>query len=102
MFGWEDDSLQRAMDSCTEFNGVPSYCKALTVQSDSEINKCTLRPVLEEQIDGCECKMGNSELLPGRLMVVIDLEALPGCNPVQTGPADATMPACAPMATVAN
>ncbi|KAH6905557.1 hypothetical protein BKA70DRAFT_1372972 [Coprinopsis sp. MPI-PUGE-AT-0042] len=43
-----------AMDTCTEFNGVPSYCKALTVQPDSEINKCTLKPVLEEQIDGSE------------------------------------------------
>ena len=55
MFGWEGDALQRAMDTCTEFNGVPSYCKALTVQSDEEINKCKQETRVEEPVDGCEC-----------------------------------------------
>ncbi|KAJ3513199.1 hypothetical protein NMY22_g15113 [Coprinellus aureogranulatus] len=71
MFGWEGDALQRAMDTCTEFNGVPSYCKALTVQSDEEINKCKQEPCVEEPVDGY-------------------LRALPGCNPIQNGPEPAT------------
>ncbi|TFK19846.1 hypothetical protein FA15DRAFT_682808 [Coprinopsis marcescibilis] len=80
VFGWEGDALQRAMDTCTEFNGVPSYCKTLTIQPDSEINKCTLKPVLQEQIDGF-------------------MERLPGCNPIQDGPRDATMAECLPAPT---
>ncbi|KAJ3512312.1 hypothetical protein NMY22_g15371 [Coprinellus aureogranulatus] len=71
MFGWEGDALQRAMDTCTEFNGDPNYCKALTVQSDAEINKCRQEPRVEEPVDGY-------------------LKALPGCNPIQNGPGLAT------------
>ncbi|KAJ2927857.1 hypothetical protein H1R20_g9240, partial [Candolleomyces eurysporus] len=81
MFGWEGDALQRAMDTCTEFNGVPSYCKALTVQPDEEINKCTQQTRVDEPIDGY-------------------LKALPGCNPIQSGPAEATVaPDCGAVST---
>ncbi|KAJ3509635.1 hypothetical protein NMY22_g16229 [Coprinellus aureogranulatus] len=71
MFGWEGDTLQRAMDKCTEFNGDPTYCKEFHVQTDDELNSCTLPSVVEERIEGY-------------------LEALPGCNPLQYGPEDAT------------
>ncbi|RXW18114.1 hypothetical protein EST38_g7736 [Candolleomyces aberdarensis] len=73
LFGWEDDSLQRAMDTCTDQGGQPESCRALTVQSDSQINACKQRPVVDEVVEGQA------------------LKELPGCNPVQNGPGSATM-----------
>lgn len=73
LFGWEDDSLQRAMDTCTDQGGQPESCRALTVQSDSAINACKLRPVVDEVVEGTA------------------LRELPGCNPIQNGPGSATM-----------
>ena len=55
LFGWDGDSLQRAMDTCTDMGGVPEQCRALTVLSDSEINRCTQKPVLDEVVEG-SCK----------------------------------------------
>ncbi|KAF5334795.1 hypothetical protein D9611_012908 [Ephemerocybe angulata] len=72
MFGWEGDALQRAMDICTEFNGDIRYCKELSVQGDEGVNGCTLKSVVNEPIEGY-------------------LDRLPGCNPIQDGPQDATM-----------
>ncbi|KAH6884766.1 hypothetical protein BKA70DRAFT_1574799 [Coprinopsis sp. MPI-PUGE-AT-0042] len=36
VFGWEGDSLQRAMDVCTGQDGIPQNCRALTLQTDEE------------------------------------------------------------------
>ncbi|KAL1838577.1 hypothetical protein VTJ49DRAFT_2504 [Mycothermus thermophilus] len=47
MFGWKDDSLQRAMDSPCYVN-----CPTLKTQSIAEMNKCTLPSVVDEKIDG--------------------------------------------------
>ncbi|RXW18155.1 hypothetical protein EST38_g7702 [Candolleomyces aberdarensis] len=81
MFGWEGDALQRVMDKCTEFNGDPTYCKEITVQSSEEINSCVQPSVVEENIEGY-------------------LETLPGCNPIQAGPAEATqVPTCNAVST---
>ena len=56
LFGWENDSLQRAMDTCTDIGGDPNSCRALTVQTDAQINACKLAPVVNEQVEGtCEC-----------------------------------------------
>ncbi|KAJ3483059.1 hypothetical protein NLJ89_g12097 [Agrocybe chaxingu] len=74
VFGWEGDSLQRAMDTCTDIGGNPPSCRALTVISDAEINRCTQSVQVNERTTGY-------------------LPALPGCNPIQPGPAQATMPA---------
>jgi hypothetical protein len=64
VFGWKDDSLQKAMDAnCGPGRG----CRALTSQTDAEMNKCTLNTRVQEPIDGW-------------------LTALPGCNPLQAGP----------------
>ncbi|TFK39534.1 hypothetical protein BDQ12DRAFT_650069 [Crucibulum laeve] len=73
VFGWEGDSLQRAMDTCTDISGVPDSCKALTVQTDAQINSCKQAVQVNEVTEG--------QYLP----------RLPGCNPVQPGPARATM-----------
>ncbi|CAA7271097.1 unnamed protein product [Cyclocybe aegerita] len=74
VFGWEGDSLQRAMDTCTDIGGNPPSCRALTVLSDADINRCTQSVQVNERTTGY-------------------LPALPGCNPIQPGPAQATMPA---------
>jgi len=73
LFGWEGDSLQRAMNKCLDDFGTPEKCKELTVLSDDEINKCIQPVKINEKTEG--------EFLP----------ALPGCNPLQAGPAAATM-----------
>jgi hypothetical protein len=49
VFGWKNDSLQRAMDGHT-------YVTApmLTSQAISDQNKCTVRDMVGETIDGCK------------------------------------------------
>ena len=48
IFGWKDDALQKAMDSnCAS-------CPQLKSQSLSQGNKCTVKPRVKEEIDGCE------------------------------------------------
>ena len=49
MFGWKDDSLQRAMDSPCYVN-----CPTLKTQSISEMNKCSVPTVVDENFDGCK------------------------------------------------
>jgi hypothetical protein len=50
VFGWKDDSLQRAMDArCTG-----ETCSVLKTQSAKEAMKCTKSRVVEEEVDGCE------------------------------------------------
>ncbi|KAF6751881.1 hypothetical protein DFP72DRAFT_467668 [Ephemerocybe angulata] len=73
VFGWKGDALQRAMDTCTSYGGP---CPTLKTQTIEEANKCMQRSRVREPIDGA-------------------LAALPGCNPVQAGPAQATpVPQC--------
>ena len=47
MFGWQGDSLQRAMDN---YCGVD--CPVLKKQSIAEANKCSKETVVKESIDG--------------------------------------------------
>ncbi|KAF6758264.1 hypothetical protein DFP72DRAFT_808158 [Ephemerocybe angulata] len=69
VFGWKGDALQRAMDQCNSFGGA---CATLKTQSVDAINKCTQKIRVREIVEGW-------------------LSALPGCNPVQPGPARATV-----------
>lgn len=55
LFGWEGDSLQRAMNKCLDDFGTPEKCKELTVLSDDEINKCIQPVKINEKTEG-ECK----------------------------------------------
>ncbi|KAG2012832.1 hypothetical protein CC2G_009800 [Coprinopsis cinerea AmutBmut pab1-1] len=73
VFGWEGDSLQRAMDTCTNGNGIPTDCKVLTVQGTDAMNKCKQFAKVPEVVEGTY------------------LRELPGCNPIQSGPSSATM-----------
>lgn len=82
IFGWEGDSLQRAMDKCTDIFGRPADCTELTLQTDEEMNQCAQLPRVDEKVE--------SEYLA----------ALPGCNPVQEGPESATLvPGCQAVST---
>ncbi|KAH8906912.1 hypothetical protein BR93DRAFT_945151 [Coniochaeta sp. PMI_546] len=47
VFGWKDDALQRAMDSPCYVN-----CPTLKTQSMTAMNSCSVKDVVEEQIDG--------------------------------------------------
>ncbi|EFI26723.1 hypothetical protein CC1G_15646 [Coprinopsis cinerea okayama7 len=64
IFGWEGDSLQRAMDTCKSYGGP---CPTLKTQSVASINRCVQKNRVREAVDGA-------------------LPALPGCNPIQPGP----------------
>ncbi|KAF5318945.1 hypothetical protein D9611_013664 [Ephemerocybe angulata] len=85
LFGWENDSLQKAMDTCTGGNGIPTDCKVLTVQGMNAMNKCRQYAKVPEMVEGTY------------------LERLPGCNPIQTGPSSATeIKGCTAPTTVTN
>ncbi|KAJ2913869.1 hypothetical protein MD484_g6536, partial [Candolleomyces efflorescens] len=82
VFGWEGDSLKRAMESQRCMTSLPANCDQLTLQSDAEINKCTLQTVVPEVTEGEY------------------LSKLPGCNPIQSGPEPATaVPNCDAVST---
>ncbi|KAF2821846.1 hypothetical protein CC86DRAFT_458933 [Ophiobolus disseminans] len=48
VFGWQGDSLQRAMDARCDFGG----CTQLKTQRFAEGNKCVLPPVVKEETEG--------------------------------------------------
>ncbi|EPQ54999.1 hypothetical protein GLOTRDRAFT_105878 [Gloeophyllum trabeum ATCC 11539] len=75
--GWDTTALQNAIDQCDNpndqtGNGVTEACKFFTVNSASTADACKIAPVVNEQVNGT-------------------LSKLPGCNPLQNGPGDATM-----------
>lgn len=50
VFGWKDDSLQRALDArCTG-----DTCSVLRTQTTEEAVKCTVPRTVNEEVDGCE------------------------------------------------
>ena len=50
MFGWKDDSLQRAMNArCTG-----DVCSVLDSQTTEEAMKCTIPRTVDEDVDGCK------------------------------------------------
>ncbi|KAG2018822.1 hypothetical protein CC2G_008214 [Coprinopsis cinerea AmutBmut pab1-1] len=82
VFGWEGDSLQRAMEVCTGGDGIPTNCPALTVQDMDSMNQCRQPNKIDEIVEGQY------------------LDKLPGCNPIQEGPEPATMvPNCNAIST---
>lgn len=50
VFGWKDDSLQRAMDLRCDGD----VCSGLERQDPAEAMKCTKARVTDEDIDGCK------------------------------------------------
>ncbi|KAF8684542.1 hypothetical protein RHS04_01261 [Rhizoctonia solani] len=75
--GWETSVLQKAIDTCNNpnddtINGIIEACKAFKFQDDVVGKACKAAPELTEAVDG-------------------KLAKLPGCNPIQAGPGDATL-----------
>lgn len=54
VFGWKGDSLQKAMDSNCMFNACENG-RPLKSQSVAQMNACTVKSQVVEDIDGCEC-----------------------------------------------
>jgi hypothetical protein len=53
VFGWEGDSLQKAMDQgCAEDDPCPKA--GLTVQTPAVYNACTKKQQAPESVDGCK------------------------------------------------
>ncbi|KAG8723738.1 hypothetical protein FRC09_001945 [Ceratobasidium sp. 395] len=75
--GWNTTALQNAIDKCNNPNdqtgtGITEACPFLTVAPAATQNKCKIASEVKESIDG-------------------QLAKLPGCNPIQAGPGDATL-----------
>ncbi|KAJ7185012.1 hypothetical protein C8R46DRAFT_883200 [Mycena filopes] len=75
--GWDTTVLQNAIDNCNNPNddtgaGVTTACKFLNVKTADSSNQCKIKPVVNEVVNGTMAK-------------------LPGCNPLQYGPQDATI-----------
>ncbi|KAJ7800475.1 hypothetical protein B0H14DRAFT_3113904 [Mycena olivaceomarginata] len=75
--GWDITALQNAIDNCNNPNddtgkGIAEACRFLTVKSAALANTCKIAPLVKETINGT-------------------LSKLPGCNPLQAGPQDATI-----------
>ena len=54
LFGWKGDSLQRVMDSSCMFHrcGSPGTQGVLKTQTVAEMNKCAVKPTVNEETDG--------------------------------------------------
>jgi hypothetical protein len=52
MFGWEGDSLKRAMDTCTDGIPLPENCSPLTVQDIETMNNCRVPVKVPEVVEG--------------------------------------------------
>jgi hypothetical protein len=75
--GWDVPTLQTIVDTCTDLNaqGQLTACSIIQQFTDAEQNACRLAPQVNEQVRGT-------------------LPALPGCNPVTSGPAAAPKGVC--------
>lgn len=68
VFGWEGDSLQRAMDRAGCYG---AQCGTLKTQAIDVARKCEIPPKVEEDYDGCKCFLfvtfcsARAFLLPG-------------------------------------
>ncbi len=51
LFGWKGDALQRAMEKSECFY---DGCGAITKQAMSTANKCTVKDMVGDNIDGCK------------------------------------------------
>jgi hypothetical protein len=49
VFGWKDDSLQKILDTPCYVN-----CQGAKTQSIEEMNKCSVKETVVEDIDGCK------------------------------------------------
>lgn len=74
--GWDVSVLQEAVDTCNDDSGLITDCAVFEFFTDEQSQACIVPTQVDEQVYGY-------------------LDALPGCNPVQAGPEEATAEACA-------
>ena len=79
--GWDKTVLQDAINTCTSDSGVIEECAVFDLYESSD--ECRKTPDVNEVV-----------VSPSSTDVVI-LNSLPGCNPVTSGPADASVQKCA-------
>lgn len=79
--GWDVDVLQEAIDTCTNDSGLLSDCPVFDFFTTQESQQCIVPPQIDEAVTGI-------------------LDALPGCNPVQSGPELATPGTCSVNANI--
>ncbi|KAF8582543.1 hypothetical protein K439DRAFT_1350873 [Ramaria rubella] len=76
--GWNQEALQNAISDCNnadnadQMAGDTEACPYLTVLPAATVETCKTAPIVNEVVGGT-------------------LTTLPGCNPIQTGPQDATL-----------
>ncbi|KAJ5974956.1 hypothetical protein N7481_008663 [Penicillium waksmanii] len=70
--GWNVDVLQEAIDTCNDGGGDITQCSPIHLYPDTITDSCLLEQSIDEEVGGW-------------------LDALPGCNPIQPGPNDATI-----------
>lgn len=56
IFGWKGDTLQQAMDSSCMFNACENG-RPLKSQTVAEMNKCSVKNFVNEELDGCKFSM---------------------------------------------
>ena len=78
--GWDKTVLQDAIDTCTSASGVIEECAVFDLYDTSAT--CHKTPDVDEIV-----------ISPSSTDIVI-LDSLPGCNPVTSGPADASVLHC--------
>ncbi|CCX04985.1 Similar to hypothetical protein [Tuber melanosporum Mel28]; acc. no. XP_002842263 [Pyronema omphalodes CBS 100304] len=76
MNGWEQDVLERAINTCTDPSGIVEKCQEFTFYTEAEYSQCTKKPEIKEDVWG-------------------PMMQLPGCNVITSGPAYAAMGGCA-------
>jgi hypothetical protein len=79
LFGWKGDALQRAMDSSCMFQACENG-KPLKSQKVAAMNKCSVKDLVNENIDGC--KSSSAPILNDRRAncLLLGLPALPGMS----------------------
>jgi hypothetical protein len=91
--GWDVPTLQNALDKCNSPNdqtgsGVTAACSYLTLVDASVATACKIKPIVNVRRvreNGFDTYMSAQEVVAG------NLTKLPGCNPLQAGPGNATM-----------
>lgn len=75
VFGWEGDSLQKAMDNQCDLN-VACPKAGLTVQDPSVYNACKKKQQAPEEVNGCKCSRLSLRILL-RSHLAIGLKEMP-------------------------
>ncbi|KAA8894411.1 hypothetical protein FN846DRAFT_900927 [Sphaerosporella brunnea] len=75
MNGWQQDVLERAINTCTDPSGIVEMCTEFTIRSADEYSQCTIESELNEEVWG-------------------PMKKLPGCNLITDSTQYAGIGAC--------